>query len=97
MPQGNGTAFGFTSSELGPTAYAGINLLLLQNLFYTKTPLSGANVVWQWIIAVHTNGGNYAKLMIIANTGSLIGPLLSFCAGRNKSVECASDLAAGRF
>jgi uncharacterized protein (TIGR03437 family) len=73
-PQGSATAFNITAftQESGAAAYATYTQAVLSALgsFYTKAVISPLTV--GTILAVKTNGGNYAKVLVTATSGTSI-------------------------
>lgn len=65
-PQGKATAFSLGAA--GQAAYAQLTQQALAQFgpAYTAAPIPNAALVVNLVIAVHTNGGNYAKLLITA-------------------------------
>ncbi|HXP84221.1 MAG TPA: hypothetical protein VN841_05850 [Bryobacteraceae bacterium] len=81
--QGNATGYGFPASTLGMSAYTALTQQQLAGEPYSKSPITTVNVLAQWIIAVHTNGGNYAKLIVTASSTSITFEYTTF--GGNSS------------
>jgi uncharacterized protein (TIGR03437 family) len=69
--QGSATGYGFPVSTLGQAAYAALTQQQLVGEPYSKAPITEENVLAQWIIAIHTNGGNYAKLIVQSSASSI--------------------------
>ncbi len=70
--EGNAGEYVFGNAGMGQ-----FNLLVQATLLgvapiYTQTPLTGANLAVNVVFAIHTNGGNYAKVLITAVSSSSI-------------------------
>jgi uncharacterized protein (TIGR03437 family) len=77
VPQGTAGLFNFlTSGDTGPLLFASITqdtLSKLSTAVYTKTGVGGASAVAGSVYGVHTNGGNYAKILVTSNSGGSLG------------------------
>ncbi|MBZ5607832.1 MAG: hypothetical protein LAP38_06225, partial [Acidobacteriia bacterium] len=76
-PQGKAGAFNFfTSADAGPTQFNNLTQAtvssILPNLF-SSGPIPSNLLTVGDILAVHTNGGNYAKLLVTADSGGSLG------------------------
>jgi uncharacterized protein (TIGR03437 family) len=71
-PQGNATAMDFGTQ--GQLLYPGITQAYLQQeaASFQSAPLSSGALGVNTVLGVHTNGGNYAKLLVTANSGGSI-------------------------
>jgi uncharacterized protein (TIGR03437 family) len=71
-----GTATIFNEGAIGSASYAALSQTLLQGFgaagLFTQTPLSGSTLVVNDVFGIHTNGGNYAKVLITAVSSSSI-------------------------
>jgi uncharacterized protein (TIGR03437 family) len=76
-PQGSAGIYNFLiTGDLGPNLYANItqqslSVLALQN--YKMTGLGGSSLAVGAVFGVHTNGGNYAKVLVTSNSGGTLG------------------------
>ena len=71
-PQGTAGVFNFFTGGAGPTQYANLTLQTMMSLLlslYSKGPIPSSLLTVGDVLAVHTNGGNYAKLLVTANSG----------------------------
>lgn len=77
VPQGTAGIFNFlVSGSTGTTLFGSLtqsNLSVLSNSVYTSTGLGGASLVVGVVFGVHTNGGNYAKVLVTSNSGGSLG------------------------
>ncbi|PWU00287.1 MAG: hypothetical protein C5B51_25505 [Terriglobia bacterium] len=75
--QGNAGTFNFAvGGAAGSTFYNTLTLTTLSALqasLYTKTPIASASLAVGAVLAVHTNGGNYAKVLVTANSNGSLG------------------------
>jgi uncharacterized protein (TIGR03437 family) len=80
-PQGNAQIYAVPPSSYSSTnSSIYISELTQQNLAsftYSTAALSGSSIASLSVVAVHTNGGNYAKLLILESTSGTTG-VLSF-------------------
>lgn len=76
-PQGSAGVYNFlVSGSIGPTLYASItqqSLSVLSIQLYTMTGLGGTSLAVGAVFGVHTNGGNYAKVLVTSNSGGSLG------------------------
>jgi uncharacterized protein (TIGR03437 family) len=76
-PQGTAGIFNFlVSGSIGPTLYASITQQQLSVIAvgnYKMTGLGGASLAVGVVFGVHTNGGNYAKVLVTSNSGGSLG------------------------
>ena len=77
-PQGSAGIFNFLiSGDLGPNLYANITQQSLSVIAvgnYSKTGgLGGSSLAVGAVIGVHTNGGNYAKVLVTSSSGGSVG------------------------
>jgi uncharacterized protein (TIGR03437 family) len=76
------TAF---SSEFNIIASSGFLATLLQEQDYSTTPIDSSSLVVGEVFAVHTNGGNYAGVMVTAaSSGSITIEYLTYTASGTK-------------
>jgi uncharacterized protein (TIGR03437 family) len=71
--QGSATGYSFTA--VGATEYSGLSQSLLSGFpssLYTQSAISGGALVVNEVFAVHTIGGNYAKVLVTAVSSSSI-------------------------
>ena len=68
-PQGSATAYTFPS---GSAQFASLSQVVLSSLgpLYTKSAISVTSLAVGAIVAVKTNGGNYAKVLVTAQSGT---------------------------
>src|SRR6516165_9660708 len=67
-PQGNAGIYAVPLNNITVSSSIYWSQLTQGNLMsftYSKSPLTGASIASLSVLAVHTNGGNYAKLFII--------------------------------
>jgi uncharacterized protein (TIGR03437 family) len=70
------TAF---SSEFSALSSSGLFESILVTLTYSTTPISGSSLVATEVFAVHTNGGNYAAVLVTAaSSGSITLQYLTY-------------------
>jgi uncharacterized protein (TIGR03437 family) len=76
-PQGTAGIFNFlTSGSVGPLLFNSLSQTSLSAVsltLYTKNGLGGASLTEGAVFAVHTNGGNYAKVLVTSNSGGSVG------------------------
>ena len=76
-PQGTAGIFNFlTSGSVGPALFANLTQSTLSAVslaFYSSPGLGGASLAVGAVFAVHTNGGNYAKVLVTSNSGGSVG------------------------
>lgn len=84
-PQGNAALF--PTGAGGAVAFAEYSQAILSELgaAYTKTAITGSSLVVNEVIAVQTNGGNYAKLLITAVSSASISLQYQTYGGANAS------------
>ena len=77
VPRGAAGIYNFlVSGSTGTSLFGSLtqsNLSVLSNSVYTSTGLGGASLVVGVVFGVHTNGGNYAKVLVTANSGGSLG------------------------
>jgi uncharacterized protein (TIGR03437 family) len=75
-PQGTAGIFNFlTSGSVGTALFNSLvqtSLSAVSLTLYTKNGLGGASLVEGVVFAVHTNGGNYAKVLVTSNSGGSV-------------------------
>ena len=75
-PQGSATA-AVLPGLMGTAVYDGLNSVTLSQFLSVVTlsnaPISSSALTMNAIIAVHTNGGNTAKLLVTSNSGGSLG------------------------
>jgi uncharacterized protein (TIGR03437 family) len=76
-PQSKAGIFNFlTSGSVGSSLFANLvqgSLSAVSLTLYTSNGLGGASLAVGAVFAVHTNGGNYAKVLVTSNSGGSLG------------------------
>jgi uncharacterized protein (TIGR03437 family) len=75
-PQGNAGLYEFSLSNITVSSsiyYSQLTQSSLTSLAYSKSALAVANIAPLSVLAVHTNGGNYAKILVLESTTGTTG------------------------